>query len=235
MLRDGLSEDDILALVADDLVLPDGRKIGLRSSWGDNPIDIAGYQLQIMANRKERAEAIRRQHERNVQKAVDYLEREYSREQVIDWYGEEVASEAQDIYRTRLEAAAAERERAETKRRDLGEQIETLLRDNEDMYSYTETAGIDDDTVPGEIRQELRYLRERLDDANSNLTRKHNRLLQGGEVALEADTAEATTLRTRVNVLMQRFRDWQQAEKERENRPVSGGDLAALMAHFNKH
>ena len=235
MLRDGLSEDDILALVADDLVLPDGRKIGLRSSWGDNPIDIAGYQLQIMANRKERAEAIRRQHERNVQKAVDYLEREYSREQVIDWYGEEVASEAQDIYRTRIEAAAAERERAETKRRDLGEQIETLLRDNEDMYSYTETAGIDDDTVPGEIRQELRYLRERLEDANSNLTRKHNRLLQGGEVALEADTAEATTLRTRVDVLLQRFKDWQQAEKERENRPVSGGDLAALMAHFNKH
>lgn len=229
-LHYSVQNDEIMALEANAMVLPDGRVV--RTYYG---YDIAEYQARIVAERQAAAEREERQHAEKVQDALKYLRHgtvtlEYAR----GYWGERAANDANELYGVELADAAAEKERAEARRQAMVQQMDALLRDNEGIYSRTRLAGIDDDTTPDDIWDELDAVRRELDDARAELEREQNMLDWGHEVSIDAHVAKADELRTRAQAVAQRFMAWQQAEKEREKQPVSADALAALTAHFNK-
>ena len=243
MLSDSMSDDEILELVADEWVLPDGRKVGLRDYWNGNAVDMAEQQVRILKARAERAERERQEHERRVESAVSYFEQGYSLEQITGWVGDKTSSEAHVIYEAKMvEREAAERAESERRRLEAAEaaarqeaamaQVSQLIILNDDLYDSTRLTGLDD--AQKEIVDDIEAIRVMLDDINNELNLGKERIVWGHTVAVDAYAKRMESLRARLTACTQKFTDWQEEQKTRGNQPASEADLAALMTRFNK-
>ncbi len=228
-LARNLPNELTLALDPSTMTLPDGREI--LYSDGSTIVAVQEATRRAIERQAEREEA---EHARRVQDALSYLRSNYALERVTGSFGERATNDANEIYQMELAEVAMEKERAEAQRKATEQQLATLLRDNEDTYSRTRLAGVDDDTTPDEIWNEVDAVRARLDDVHRAIEQKRNRLEWGYDVSLETLIEEASELRARAQAVVQQFMTWQQAEKERIQQPVSGDDLASLVAHFKK-
>ncbi len=220
-----LDREEALALNAAEMTLPDGREI---LHYDGNTIAAAQESIRRTMEQEEQ------KYSETVQVALSYLRRGYTQAEMEYRYGARAGADANVLYEAELAEAAQQAEHAEKLRGEQTVQLEKMLDENEDMYNRTRLAGIDDDTTPDEIWNEVDAVRTRLDDMHQELERKRSWLQHGGDTSLEVLVAEADQLRTRVQSIAQRFMAWQQAEKEREKQPVSADALAALTAHFNK-
>lgn len=244
MITGGLSEDEILGLDVDKLVLPDGRKIGLKDTWNMRSIDIAQYQEQILKNRAERAEREAREYESRVREALYYLNSAYARDRVVGWFGEEATNEAEqrlEMQQAANEAArreeqvrrqAQEAEAAE-RRRMMSEEIDALLRMNEQTYGRTRLAGLDD--APETIVDGIYAIQDELDIIKGELEEARVQLSRGDSIEIHTYADSMTKLRQGLARYAQEFADWREEQKRLEASPASTEDLAALMAKFNKH
>ena len=217
--------DVTLTLNPTEMVLSDGREILFCDGT-----TIARAQESV----RQTIEREAARHAENVQHALGMLRIHSTLERATNYYGERAANDALELYQAELAEVANQENRAEERRQEQAAQIKQLLRDNEDVYSRTRLAGIDDDVTPDDIWNEVDEVRASLDDLRRTIMDKHYWLDRGNEVSLDQISAEADQLRLRAQAVTQRFMAWQQSEKEREKQPVSADDLASLAAHFNK-
>lgn len=237
------SEDIVLALDPEAMVLPDGLPVMASDGW--SAVQTVAERQQAIANlRAERAEQERKKHEENVQKALGHLSGGYDLTQIRSWYGEEVMLEAQRIHDAQqLEKAIAAEEAAKRRaveqaervanQESMRQQVAVLLRRNDDMYKQTKLAGLDD--APEEIRNGIYDIQDELDTMQESLQSDEKMIGWGHEVALGTYNEQLTSLAERLATLTAQFTAWYEEQKSQAGKPASAEDLAALMKKFNNH
>ncbi|NCU38387.1 ATP-dependent RNA helicase [Candidatus Saccharibacteria bacterium] len=230
MLGAALSEDEILALNADELVLPDGRQIGLRDSWGAY-INVEQYQKRLMSLRAEREEAARAAHASRVSEAVGYFESGYRKDTVVSRFGEEAAEEAWNMYSSEQERIESEKREAEARRSEVLAHISRLIEINTDLYERTRVDGVE--SAPTEIKDEMLDTQHELDRIKRELSRDRRRLERGHSVAVNTYVEQMERIEARLSVVITRYNKWSEEQISRDTQPVSADALAALAAKFN--
>lgn len=240
-IADWLNEEELLALDAAAMVLPDGRPI--RSPNGGM---IAADQETTMANRKIRAEAEKARHTAAVDTTLRYLHRGFTLEQAAGGASEAVKTEAQALYlaekeaaeaATRLAEAAAQREYEENWKRieAMEARAPGLLTANDTAFNKLDEIDAYDGTVALEIRREVIALRKQLDELRAETEDELNRAhkAHGGVRPVSEYETRLNNLNSRVTQVLKQYAQWQNTQ-DYYNGAATKEDLSALLAHFNK-
>lgn len=229
LLGGSLTEDEVLGLVADDLVLPDGRRIGCRDSWGY--IDIRTYQQQITKARVRRAELEQQEQQRRIGDALHYFNSGYERVDVERWFGESVAEAAWGQYSD--ERGRREREDAEAivRRSNILAHTVELLDLNDSLYERARVERFED--APTDIKDEAISIRDQLDGVKRELVGVRQYLEAGREVSVDSYTHTMSRIQEQFEELIARYEEWNEKQRQLEDQPVSDTALAALAARFN--
>lgn len=245
MIAYGMTDDEIMSIVAEDMILPDGREIMIAGyGYYISSVSIIDKQESITQNRVRQAEQAQKEHEQKITNALyRFGQGMYTYEAIAQAYGEQATTQAYELYKAELaeqaaaEAAAEELRKAkaaaEAERRDaVIEQIDKLRSSNSDLYDRTRLAGLED--APQDIQDTIADIQAELDDMDREVAYDQDRVGWGHEVALDTYSEQLAWLNSRVLAVVKQFNDWCEAEEQRANRPASQDDLAALVAKFNK-
>lgn len=217
-----MTEDEILAMNADEFATPDGRRMMVPGARWGSTLGVAERQKEIMEARAERAEREEREQKQRVEYALSYLEMGFTPEQTARQYSQEAVSEAQVLF-------AARREEETRRQQESTERVLVLLEENETLYDTSRVNGLDD--APEALQDKIYGVRDALDTLKYELERAKQRAYGGATIEVEAYRVRMDQLQGELQRYLQELRSWQTEQDARST--VSPDALEALRNKFS--
>ncbi len=225
-IRGTLPEDNILDLDVEAMKLPDGREARIAYGW-QGSIGIAEYQARIIQQRQAQQE----RHERNIERALEYLRAGYDEYNAGRFIGDAAAAnEATWLYKNEQTVAV---ERAAVYVERMVAVLDGLRVQTRDLYSRSQVEDIED--LPHDITQPILAIQDELSALTQEVEFMNTAVRQGARVETATYEARIAQAGSRLGQALKVLERWRLDEQDRASKPVTTDDLRALMNKFNRH